>query len=212
MQFTGDPDRSSVDRALTQAAGVLQTDGRKPYVVPRGGASALGAVAYAVASRELAVQLKRARIQPSMVLLATGSAGTRAGLVAAEAADCNGWRVVGASVSRPVAEIRQRVLALARECAGLMGTEHASEEAVEVIDARGPGFGVASAKGAVAAGLAAQTEGLILDPVYTAKAFAVLVDLVAAGIPRPMVFIHTGGAPTALKNLTTAYGKEPDIA
>lgn len=212
VRYTGDPDRSSVDRALTREVADLEGRGRKPYPIPRGGASALGAIGYAVAARELARQLRRRSVTASTVIVATGSGGTQAGLLAEEAAGGNGWRVVGASVSRPVEECRQRILALARECAALMGTNPPAEEAVEVVDARGPGFGLASAGGAVAAGLAAATEGLILDPVYTAKAFEVLMDLAAPGTMGTTVFIHTGGAPAALKELTSTYGKEPDIA
>lgn len=212
VRFTGDPDRSSVDRALSDLAGELKARDRRPYTVPRGGASGTGALGYAVAAGELARQLETLRVAAPVVVLATGSGGTQAGLLAAGAADRNGWRLVGASVSRPVDECRRRVLEISRECAGLMGTTPPGETAVEVVDARGPGFGLPSAAGAAAADLAARTEGLILDPVYTAKGFAALVDLVAAGPQRPTVFIHTGGAPAALKELTSNYGKEPDIA
>lgn len=212
VRFTNDPDRESVDRAIPEIVAALKVQGRKPYGVPRGGASTVGAVGYAVASRELYRQLRAKRVQPSTVLVATGSCGTQAGLVAAEAADDNGWRVVGASVSRPVADCRQRVLDLARGCAGLLGTPEPTVDHVEVREARGPGFGLASAAGAEAARLAAHTEGLLLDPVYTAKAFAVLIDLVTSGTDGPTVFIHTGGAPAALRELTSIYGKEPGSA
>jgi D-cysteine desulfhydrase len=212
MRYTDDPDRESVDQALDPTMAELEGQGRRPYGVPRGGASVLGAVAYAAASRELYSQLRAMRVQPSTVLVATGSCGTQAGLVAAEAADDHGWRVVGASVSRPVEECKPRVLDLAIGCAGLLGTAAPTEADVELIDARGPGFGTASAEGAEAARLGARTEGLVLDPVYTAKAFAVLVELISSGDVGPTVFVHTGGAPAALWELTSTYGKEPDIA
>ena len=212
IQFTNDLDRESVDRALPDKFAELKVQGRRPYGIPRGGASAIGAVGYAVASRELYAQLRAKRVQPAIVLVATGSCGTQAGLVAAEAADDHGWKVVGASVSRPVADCRQRVLDLARGCAGLLGTPEPTEAHVAVTEARGPGFGLTSAAGADAARIAARTEGLLLDPVYTAKGFAVLIDLVKAGTDGPTVFIHTGGAPAALRELTSTYGKEPGSA
>jgi 1-aminocyclopropane-1-carboxylate deaminase/D-cysteine desulfhydrase-like pyridoxal-dependent ACC family enzyme len=212
VRFTNDPDRESVDEALVPTVAELEAEGRRPCEVPRGGASILGAVGYVVAARELAAQLKMLGAKPSTVVVATGSCGTQAGLVAAEAADDNGWRVVGASVSRPVEECRRRVLDLARGCACLLGTAEPTESHVELVDTRGPGFGLTSAEGAEAARLAARTEGLLLDPVYTAKAFAVLVGLATSSAGGSMVFIHTGGAPAALWELMKIYGKEPSIA
>jgi D-cysteine desulfhydrase len=72
---------------------------------------------------------------------------------------------------------------------------------VELVDARGPGYGLPSADGDAAAGLAAATEGLLLDPVFTAKAMAVLADTVGAGRSGPAVFVHTGGMPVALQSI-----------
>lgn len=198
LRFTNDPDRCSVDRALPEVVGDLGAAGRRPYPVPRGGATVLGAVGYSAAGRELATQLDRMGAEPSIVVVATGSCGTQAGLVSAVAANGYGWRVVGASVSRPVDECRRHVLDLGRGCAGVLGTAEPTARHVEVLDARGPGFGIASAQGAEAARLAVRTEGLLLDPVYTAKAFAALLELVTAGVRGPSVFIHTGGLPAAL--------------
>lgn len=193
IRFTGDPDRESVDRALGEVAAELEAKGRKPYVVPRGGASPLGAAGYVLAAGELGDQLDRAGARPSTVIVATGSCGTQAGLVAAAAARDHSWKVVGASVSRPVEECRQRVLDLARGCANLVGMAEPTGDHVELVDARGPGFGLPSDGGSDAARLAARTEGLLLDATYTAKAFAVLVDLVTSGASGTTVFIHTGG-------------------
>jgi D-cysteine desulfhydrase len=74
-----------------------------------------------------------------------------------------------------------------------MGTAEPTEDRVDLVDARGPGFGLPSAGGAEAARLAARTEGLLLDATYTAKAFAVLVDLITSGASGTTVFLHTGG-------------------
>jgi D-cysteine desulfhydrase len=74
------------------------------------------------------------------------------------------------------------------------------------VDARGPGYGVASADGDAAASLAAATEGLLLDPVFTAKAMAVLVATVREGLPGPAVFVHTGGMPAALQSTVRGCG------
>jgi 1-aminocyclopropane-1-carboxylate deaminase/D-cysteine desulfhydrase-like pyridoxal-dependent ACC family enzyme len=206
VTFTGDPDRASVDGALADRAERLRAAGRRPYLVPRGGATPLGAVGYALAAHELAGQLAELDTNPEVVLVAAGSCGTQAGLVAGTVAAGRRWRVVGATVSRPPAECRDRVLGLARDCAALLGLPAPEERDVELVDARGPGYGAASADGDAAAGLVAATEGLLLDPVFTAKAMAVLADIVGAGLSGPAVFVHTGGIPVALQSIARWCG------
>jgi 1-aminocyclopropane-1-carboxylate deaminase/D-cysteine desulfhydrase-like pyridoxal-dependent ACC family enzyme len=206
VAFTGDPGRASVDGALADRAEQLRAAGRRPYVVPRGGATPVGAVGYALAVHELAGQLVELGTDPEVVLVATGSCGTQAGLVVGTLAAGRRWRVVGATVSRPPAECRDRVLGLARGCAALLGSPPPEERDVELVDARGPGYGVASADGEAAARLAAATEGLLLDPVFTAKAMAVLVDTVGTGLSGPAVFVHTGGMPVAMQWIARRCG------
>jgi D-cysteine desulfhydrase len=208
VEFTGDPDRASVDGALADRAERLRAAGHRPYVVPRGGATPLGAVGYALAVHELAGQLAELGTDPEVVLVATGSCGTQAGLVAGTVAAGRRWRVLGATVSRPPAECRDRVLRLARGCAALLGSPAPEERDVELVDARGTGYGVASADGEAAARLAATTEGLLLDPVFTAKAMAVLVDAAGTGLSGPAVFVHTGGLPVALQSITRRCGDQ----
>jgi len=198
VRFTNDPERSSVDGGLNEAAAGLRDAGRVPYVIPRGGASALGAVAYALAADELAEQLLASKVEPGVVVVAAGSCGTQAGLVAGTVGGGHPWRVVGAAVSRPADQCRKRVLDLARGCAGLLGTREAAEDDVDVRDARGSGYELPSPEGVAAARLAAETEGLLLDPVFTAKAFAVLVSMVQGGLDSPAVFVHTGGVASVL--------------
>jgi D-cysteine desulfhydrase len=201
VTFTGAPERESVDAALDAAEAGLRAEGRRPYLVPRGGATGLGAVGYALAAAELAGQPDAAGVVPELVLVATGSGGTQAGLVAGTVAGGSPWRVVGASVSRPPEECAGRVLALARAAADLLGMPAADASHVVVRDVRGPGYGIPSAEGDTAAGLAARREGLLLDPVFTAKALAELPRLAAEGAGGPVVFWHTGGTPEALWHL-----------
>lgn len=204
VSFTGDPDRSSVDAGIEEAALSLAAAGRRPATIPRGGASPLGAVGYALAARELADQLAAATVEPSTVVVATGSSGTQAGLVAGCAGRSRRWRVVGASVSRPPQESGRRVLELARGCAELLGISPATPADVEVRDARGPGYGRPSPRGAEAAELFARTEGLLLDRVFTAKAAGLLIDMIRDGEDGPVVFVHTGGTGTILDEETDA--------
>ncbi|HET7235930.1 MAG TPA: pyridoxal-phosphate dependent enzyme [Actinomycetota bacterium] len=195
VTFTGDPERASVDRALEEVAGEARAGGRTPYVIPRGGASPLGAAGYAIAAEELATQLGEVGVEPAAIVVANGSSGTQAGLVAGASALGVPWRIVGASTSRPPRESRRRVLDLAVGCSALLGSTPPAPERVEVRDARGPGYRRLSREAEEATELAARTEGLLLDPVFTAKAMASMIGLVREGLDGPVVFVHTGGIP-----------------
>ena len=113
VRFTGDPDRASVDGGIDTLAGELRRSGRRPCVLPRGGATVLGAAGYVRASLELADQLLEAGLAPARLWLATGSCGTQAGLVAGARWLRAPYRVVGVTVSRPVEECVARVTAFA---------------------------------------------------------------------------------------------------
>ena len=211
LRFTGEADRGSVDRGIDGVARDLAAAGRRPYAIPRGGATPLGSAAYAEAALELAGQLDLAGVRPEVIVVATGSCGTQAGLVAGAAAGGLPWRIVGAAVSRPPEECRRHVLSLARGCAALLGTAPPQPAAVEVVDARGPGHGIPSPEGEEAARIAAAHEGLLLDATFTAKAMALLIGLIGApcespgpgtsawpsGLSGPAVFVHTGGMSSA---------------
>lgn len=192
IEWTGDAERASVDDAVPRVAGRLARQGRRPYEIPRGGATAVGTAGTAGGVAELADQLRAERIDPAAVVVATGSGGLHAALVAGAAGGGHRWRVVGVSVSRPVDEARDRVARLAREAAAQRGWPAPHDADVEVRDGRGPGFGEASPAGRRAADAALAREGLLLDPVYTAKAMAA-VPAVAADAGGPVVFWHSGG-------------------
>lgn len=204
VRWTGSADRESVDAGLPRAAAGLAARGHRPYVIPRGGATALGAAGYALAAFELHQQLSERGIGAARVVVAVGSGGTLAGLVAGNVLLGRPWRLLGASASRPPDVAAGRVLALARECLRMLGRASpelaamvggvpgaaVAEPDVVVADARGPGHGLPSPDGTAAAGQAMRTEGLMVDPVYTAKALA-LLPRCAAG--ENVVFWHTGG-------------------
>jgi D-cysteine desulfhydrase len=212
IRFTGDPAKSSVDTGIDVVAGELRQAGRRPCVLPRGGATALGAAGYVRGGLELAGQLIDTGLAANRLWLATGSCGTQAGLVAAARWLRSAHRVVGVSVSRPVPECRRRIAAIAANTAELLGLPTVNGTAtvvgtadVEVLDGYlGPGYGLASPEGALAAELVAHTEGVFLDPVFGAKAMAALLDAARSGeLDGPVIFLVTGGAPTlfAMGNL-----------
>jgi D-cysteine desulfhydrase len=223
VHFTGRPDRDEIDRAVPALAARLAGEGRRPYPMPRGGATPVGARGYIEGYRELLAQLADEGVEPGVIVVATGSGATQAGLVAGLAASRapqqtarvgqpgagppgagqagagqagRGWRILGATVSRPPGEITATIEGLARQCGP-------APAVVEVVDARGPGFGLASAEGDAATAMAFTLEGVVLDPVYTAKAFAVVLRLLADGANHPIVFWHTGGLPAALHHLAS---------
>jgi D-cysteine desulfhydrase len=208
VRFTGSPDRSSVDAGIEAAGAELRAAGRHPYLVPRGGATPLGALGYVRASTELAAQLAALGEQPAGLWLAAGSCGTQAGLQAGAALTDAPYRVRGVTVSRPVPECLTRVRALAADAAALAVGEGAAGEGAagegaaisepEVLGGWiGPGYGVPSAEGQAAARLVAQAEGVFLDPVFGAKAMAALIaECRAERVRGPQIFLVGGGAPT----------------
>ncbi|MDB5065758.1 MAG: 1-aminocyclopropane-carboxylate deaminase [Chloroflexi bacterium] len=201
VRFTGDPDRASVDAGIYALAAELAAAGRRPYPLPRGGATGLGALGYVRASLELLGQLEDVGVGAASLWLPTGSCGTQAGLVAGTRWLCPGYEVVGVTVSRPVEECVDRISRLAAEATarlGLGGAPTRDGEDVRVLGGfAGPGYGRPSAQGEAAARLVARSEGVLLDPVFGAKAMAALLDAAASGrAAGPLVFLVTGGAPT----------------
>lgn len=200
-RFTGDSDRSSVDRGIAAVAAELRSAGRQPYTIPRGGATGLGVVAHVLAARELHRQAVERGTTPELVVLAVGSGATLAGWLLGGVALDLPWRIVGYTVSRPAVEARARVSALAIEAAGLLGIDPGSivDDRIEISEGViGDGYGIPTAAGQAAAELLARREGILLDPTYTAKAFGgYIADANAgrfAGVDRA-VFLHTGGEP-----------------
>lgn len=197
VRFTGGQDRASVDAGIEAVAAELRAAGGRPYPVPRGGATPLGALGYLRASIELAAQLDALGERPQALWTATGSCGTQAGLVAGAAMTGAPYEVVGVTVSRSVAESRSRVAELATGAAGLAGLDIALGEPNVLGGWIGPGYGRPSAEGQASARLVAQAEGVFLDPVFAAKAMAALIaDCRAGRIRGAQVFLVTGGAPT----------------
>jgi D-cysteine desulfhydrase len=191
VTWTRDADRASVDRILPRVAGELTAAGRRPYLIPRGGATALGATGYFLAAAELAGQLAGRGSAAARIVVAVGSGCTLAGLTAGNVALGRPWTLAGASASRPAEEMSRRVLGLASDCLALLGSAAVVTGAdIEIADVRGPGHGLPSAEGAAAAAHAVRTEGLMTDPVYTAKALSLVARQQTA---EPVVFWHTGG-------------------
>jgi len=200
LVFTGQADRASMEPAAEALAADLRAAGKRPYVIPRGGATAVGDAGYVDASAELAEQLDSLGAAPAHLVVATGSCGTQAGLIAGAAWLGAPYDVRGILVSRPREEAVPRLLELAQATADLLrlGITIGPDDVRVEEGFLGPGFGIASPEGAAAQRLALAREGLVLDPTYTAKAMAGVIGLINDGTIRPdasLVFVHTGGEP-----------------
>lgn len=198
---------------MEEMAAALEAQGRRPYAIPVGGSTPLGAVGYCLAMQEMLVQAGDAGVVVNRAYVATGSGGTQAGLVLGAQILDPSLRVTGVSVSRSAEEARARVAALATGAASLLGqTATADVEAggVEVLDGYvGPGYGIPTPECLEAIRLLAREEGVLLDPVYTGKAMACLLDHLRRGVIREgenVVFWHTGGTPALF-----AYARQLEV-
>ncbi len=183
---------------LEATAEAVRRKSGKPYIIPGGGSNPIGALGYVDCAREIVVQADELDMQIDRIVTATGSAGTHAGLVAGLAVMGADIPVLGIGVRAPKAKQEQSVLKLAQETAALLGRPDAVTEAMVVADCDyvGAGYGLIDQAVIEALTLAARTDGLVLDPVYTGKAMKGLIALARAGRfeNETVVFLHTGGA------------------
>lgn len=192
--WAGDSDR---DQVLEQTFESVLDKGKKPYLIPYGGSNVRGAAAYAFAMQEMLDQ----KASPDYVVFPSSSGGTQAGLVVGARMFGYNGRVLGISVDNKAQELRERVAVLAGDTAGVLGDNQSfPEEEILVNDSYlGAGYGVMGEPEAEALKLFARYEGLILDPVYTGRAAAGLIDLIRKGFffaDQTVLFWHTGGTPT----------------
>jgi len=200
-------DEAGADRALGAIADGLKAEGKKPYIIPLSpGHPPLGALGYVVAARELLGQMATEGHGFDEIVLASGSTSTHAGMLHGLRALGSDLPVLGVCVRRAAELQGPRVKARCDDIAELLGTEPAvSDDDVRVTDvALAPGYGQLNDMTLEALELAAQKEGLVLDPVYTGKVFAGMVHQVrksAYDDDANVLFLHTGGQPALF-----AYG------
>lgn len=192
------PGGSDMAAELEKTAELVRARGGKPYVIPGGGSNAIGALGYVDCAREIVVQADELDMPIDRIVTATGSAGTHAGLVAGLAVMGADIPVLGIGVRAPKEKQEANVLKLARETAALLGRPDAVSDAMVVADCDyvGEGYGLIDHAVIEALKLAARTDGILLDPVYTGKAMKGLIALAKAGRfeNETVVFLHTGGA------------------
>ena len=206
VEIVNVPDRNDRDRIMQETFTSLEEAGKKPYLVPYGGSSPTGALGYAFAVEEL----MRQGVDTDWIVFGTSSGGTHAGLTLG--ARLFGYRgeVLGISIDESEQWLKQHVSALATDSSQLLG------ERIEVtpVDVRATdaycqaGYGELTGAEREAIKLFARYEGLLLDPVYTGRAAAGLIDLIHTGFFKPgetVLFWHTGGQPALFAEKYAAH-------
>jgi len=188
----------------------LRSDGRKPYIIPGGGSNPVGALGYVNAALELLTQANDRGLRIDLLVHATGSAGTQAGLVTGMVGARAGIPVLGIGVRAPREAQETAVYNLACRTADHLGLGDviAREDVVANCDYVGEGYALPTESMVEAVNLLARTEAILLDPVYSGKGMAGLIDLVRQGQFADMknvVFLHTGGS-AALFGYPDIYG------
>ena len=181
---------------LGELATRLEAQGFRPYVIPVGGSNALGALGYVESAQEIAQQCEGA-VAISSVVVASGSAGTHAGLAVGLEQLMPQAELIGVTVSRSVEAQKPKVVAIQQALAQSLELQ-ARADITLWDDYFAPGYGTPNDAGMEAVKLLAQLEGILLDPVYTGKAMAGLIDGISQKRFKdegPILFVHTGGAP-----------------
>lgn len=201
-------ERSTRDQALQEVCQDARAAGRRPYLVPYGGSSPVGAAAYTFALQELLEQGGR----PDWIVVASSSGGTQAGLVLGSRLFHYQGRILGISVDEPAEVLQARVAELAGATADWLGekVDFSPSDILVNADYLGQGYGVMGEVEREAIQLFAAREGLLLDPVYTGRAAAGMIDLLRKGffaLGQQVLFWHTGGTPALFADLYRSLGE-----
>ncbi len=189
-------DRADRERVLRETFERAAGDGKQPYLVPYGGSSPTGALAYAFAVQELMAQ----NVRPDWIVFGTSSGGTHAGLVLGQRIFGYPGKILGVSIDESEAWLKAHVPALASEASEKLGERinFAPEDVQATDEYCRAGYGVFGEGEKEAIRLFAQAEGLLLDPVYTGRAAAGMIALIRKGFfsrGETVLFWHTGGTP-----------------
>jgi len=202
------PGGSDMAAAMQKAADEVAAAGRKAYIIPGGGSNPIGATGYVACAEEILGQLFDRGLKVDRVVCASGSTGTHAGLVTGFYGNNANLPVIGINVSRTKEAQEPLVYDLVRKTAARVGV--AAEIPREAVlcfgEYVGPGYSLPTPAMIEAVQLLARNEGILLDPVYTGKTMAGLIDLVRKGYfdsNENILFVHTGGSPALYAYLDT---------
>lgn len=186
--------------AMAEEAKELEGLGRKGYVIPGGASNALGTLGYVACAQEILAQAFEMGLPFDHLVVASGSGGTHAGILVGTRGGGSRIPITGISVRRSVAEQTALIGGLAESTRSLLGlsTPIAAQDVVILDDYVGEGYSIPTDSMVEAVRLLARLEGILLDPVYTGKTVAGLLDLVRKGHFKKgdkVLFLHTGGSP-----------------
>ena len=192
----------------------LTKQGKKPYVIPYGGSNELGALAFVEAFKELESQRESMNLSFTHIVFASSSGATQAGLILGKKILNSPAQIVGINIDKGETDkvpFDQYTVALANSTASLIGADHQFSESDLTLnsDYVGEGYGVVGTLENEAIAMTAQTEGILLDPVYTGRAMGGLIDMIRSGKIKKtdrVLFWHTGGAPALF-----AYSSDLDM-
>lgn len=204
---------TNMQQEMERAAAEFLSRGIRPYIIPGGGSNPVGALGYVNAAIELIAQAATRGLRVDYLAHATGSAGTQAGLVAGLHAANSDIRLLGIGTRAPKEKQETMVYDLACRTVELMGMAPglARESVVANCDYVGSGYGIPTPGMVEAVEILARTEGLLLDPVYSGKGMAGLIDLIRKGHFKSsdnVVFLHTGGS-VGLFGYPSTFGAFP---
>ena len=205
IRWSGDRDQVAI---MAEVAEEERSAGRVPYVIPYGGSNMVGATGYVLAMEELTRQILRDELRIDHIVFATSSGGTQAGMTVGALAHHFEGSLLGISVAPEAKTLKASVLALAQATAQHLDLRlEIDPEQIAVNDAyTGEGYGIMGEPEREAITLAARSEGLLVDPVYTGRALAGLIDMIRKGqfgADETVLFWHTGGTPALFAHAET---------
>ena len=207
------PGGSNLMAAMQKVADDLAKDGRKGYIISGGGSNPIGATGYVACAQEIQNQLFEKQIQIDRLVVASGSTGTHAGLLAGFYGCNMNIPIVGINVSRDPKDQDPLVYDLVQKTAERVGVRQGvpREAVVTFGDYWRPKYSVPNKKMVEAVNMMAKTEGILMDPVYTGKALAGFIDLSRKGYFKKgenILFVHTGGSPVLYAYIKPVLGLE----
>jgi D-cysteine desulfhydrase len=196
VEFVIIPDRKDRERVMQETYDKAASTGRKPYLVPYGGSSTTGAMGYTFAVEEFMKQ----NIHADWIVFGTSSGGTHAGLVLGQRVFGFKGKVLGISIDEPEDHLKNHVSTLASDASEKLGEriQFTRDDVLANENYCQAGYGVFGKGEREAIHLFASLEGLLLDPVYTGRAAAGMIDLIRKGFfkkDETVLFWHTGGQP-----------------
>jgi len=208
------PGGADMREAMQKVADDLAEEGRKAYIIPGGGSNPIGATGYVACAEEILAQTFQQGLRIDQVVCASGSAGTHAGLVTGFYGANSDITVAGINVSRSQKDQEELVYALVQRTAAHVGIQAAvPRDAVLCFDDYvGPGYSLPTPGMAAAVRMLARLEGVLMDPVYTGKAMAGLIDLIRKGYfnkDKNVLFVHTGGVPALYVYINAILDESP---